>query len=144
MKLSFWIVLIQLFYLNRPWAQPLSTDQDKKNSQEAISETQNQMKDPLKREQLIQSHEAKKADRAATSVVGSENIDEIYAISADILPLIIQKNDDTQNSENALEKAQRNPAQFLQELPPEIQNRIQSLSQTVEQKKIQSNKSQVP
>lgn len=139
------VIVIQLLYVNWSLAQNLSTaEPEKKYSPEAASEAQALMKNSSERQQLLQTSEAKKADQEATAVVGSENVNEIYGISADILPIILKKNDDTQSAENYLEKAQRNPAQFLQELPPEIQNRIKSLSQKVEQKKIQSNKSQVP
>lgn len=101
---------------------------------EAVSDTQKMMKDSQKRQNLLQDQKAKDADKAASAVVGSENMNEIYGISADILPRLMKEQGSPEKAAAYLEAIQRNPAEFLQNLPPEIQEKIKGLSSKVEKR----------
>lgn len=115
-----------------PFSSFAGSDQDLLD--EAVADTQKMMKDNQKRQELLQDQKAKDADKAASSVVGSENMNEIYGISADILPLLIKEQGSPDKAAAYLEAIQRNPAEFLQKLPPEIQAKIKNLSSKVEKK----------
>lgn len=109
-------------------------DSDEQLFREAVHDTQKKMNSPEARKSLIKTSEAQKANSNAEMLVGNENIDEIYSLSAQILPTL-SKSGDPEEVAKVLEKAQRNPAEFLQSLPPEIQAHIKSFAQKIENKK---------
>jgi hypothetical protein len=108
-------------------------DSDDELFQEAVQDTQAKMNSPELRKSLIQTSEAKKANANAEILVGSENIDEIYSLSSQILPTLT-KSDDPNEAAKVLEKAQRNPAEFFKSLSPEMQAQIRSLAEKVDNK----------
>ncbi|ESS69561.1 hypothetical protein MGMO_131c00030 [Methyloglobulus morosus KoM1] len=69
----------------------------------------------------------KAADRKVLDALGGDASikQELYGISADILPILVQQaGGDTTKMLAILEKAQNNPEDFLKLLPLELQNRI--------------------
>lgn len=69
----------------------------------------------------------KAADRKVLDALGGDanKKQELYDISADILPILVQQADgDPTKMQAILEKAQNKPEEFLKLLPLELQNRI--------------------
>lgn len=98
---------------------------------DAVLKTQEDLRS-RDRSKLLDTQKARAADQKARQTVGSENIDQAYAISADILPLLMKEAGSPENAAALLEKAQRDPAGFLKSLPPEIQQQIKDLANKVE------------
>lgn len=138
------VLILCIYFQNTALGQTSLGKTDDQLMQEAVADTQGKMKSPTQRKELLQSKEAKKANLDASNTVGSENIDELYAITAEILPLLMEKNGDTEKAAQYLEKMKRNPAQFLQELPPDIKAKIKALSMKVEKKESARTKSYNP
>lgn len=104
----------------------------------ALIQTQKDMKDPAARKKMLDTKEAKNADAAAASIAGdSKNLDEMYGISAELIGIIgEQAQGDPKKMQDALQKAQKDPAGFLKSLPPEQQEKIHQLSQKIENNKV--------
>ena len=77
------------------------------------------------------------ADQKALEAVGgnTSNKQELYNISADIMPMLIQQTGgDSEKMQALLLKAQTDPQGFLNSLPPDIQTKIKNLANAVEKK----------
>ncbi|MES3036729.1 MAG: hypothetical protein V4736_02370 [Bdellovibrionota bacterium] len=96
---------------------------------EAVADTSGKMKDPKAREALI-NHDAgaKRANEGVVNVVGTKGADELYGISAEIIPLLFKEGQTPEEAMAMLKKAQGNPAEFLKSLPPDVQKKIRDLA----------------
>jgi hypothetical protein len=77
----------------------------------------------------------KAADRKVLDALGGDTSkkEELYGISADILPILVQQaGGDPTKMLAILEKVQNNPEDFLKLLPPELQNRIKNAATELE------------
>ena len=100
--------------------------------EDAVSKTQQDLRSD-DRSKLLNTPKAQGADLKARQTVGAENIDQVYAISADILPTLMKQAGTPEAAAAMLEKAKTDPAGFLKSLPPEIQQQIKDLSRKIEQ-----------
>ncbi len=99
---------------------------------DAVVEVSKQLQDPNARQKLInQNAESKKAHSQAIEVVGEQNQDEIYAISADILPLLFKEAGNPEQASLMLQQASANPKEFFDRLPAETKEKIRKLSAKV-------------
>lgn len=107
------------------------------DSATAIIDAQNTLNNPAKiKEITAEDPNAKKVDDMVTKLAGDDS-KELYAISADILPILMEMNKD--NPEKALESLasySKDPGGFLASLPPNIRERIQKLSKKIEDKQV--------
>lgn len=112
-----------------------SFSQTSAESAAAMKDTQNLINDPARRKSVIADDpKAKSVDDMVNKLAG-EDSGELYSISADILPILMEMNQD--NPEKALESLtsySKNPAEFLSSLPPNIRERIEKLSKKLESK----------
>jgi len=77
------------------------------------------------------------ADQKALEAVGSNaaNKQELYNISADIMPILMQQTGgDPEKMQLLMLKAQTDPERFLNSLPPDVQAKIKNIAKTVEKK----------
>lgn len=78
------------------------------------------------------------AEQKALAIVGGNagNMQELYNLSADIMPVLVQQADgDSVKMQAILMKAQTDPESFLNSLSPEIQAKIKNISNAVEKSK---------
>lgn len=103
----------------------------------AVKDAQNTISDPAKRKEIIANDPKAKSVDDMVSKLAGENSGELYALSADILPILMEMNQD--NPEKALESLSsysKDPASFMSSLPPNIRERIEKLSKKIEGKAI--------
>jgi uncharacterized iron-regulated membrane protein len=77
------------------------------------------------------------ADQKALEAVGGNaaNKQELYNISADIMPILIQQTGgDPEKMQLFMLKAQTDPEKFLNSLPLDVQAKIKNIAKTVEKK----------
>jgi hypothetical protein len=77
----------------------------------------------------------KAADQKALEAVGGSALDkqELYNIAADIMPILVQQaGEDPTKMQAILLKAQADPVNFLNSLPPEIQVKIKNAANAVD------------
>ena len=112
-----------VFSLMPVWAEQNSS------SQEALRKTQDVIRNPQKRNAVIQDDQkAMKAEEIVRQVMG-ENTDEIHHLSAEILEVIYKQADgDELKMQEIVNQASRNPAAFLQSLPEDYKNKVHSLA----------------
>jgi len=87
--------------------------------------------------EAAKSNAGQAADQKALAAVGgnTSNEQELYNISADIMPMLIQQTGgDSEKMQALLLKAQTDPQGFLNSLPPDIQTKIKNLANAVEKK----------
>lgn len=103
-------------------------------SQNALRETQNLLKDPVKREAALSHDEATKtAVSNLSQTVGEQNVNGAYNLSADIFATIVKdSNGDPAKMNEILERAQRDPSSFLKSLSPEQQAKIKEMAERPE------------
>lgn len=102
---------------------------------DATRQTQEMLKDSTKRKELLKNKNAKEANENAQNLIGSENMDEMYGVVSEILPLIVKESaGDSTKMTRLLAEFQKNPEAFYKKLPPEIQAKIKSLSKKAEKK----------
>lgn len=101
---------------------------------DAVLDTQAKLKS-AERGQLLQTNDAKKVNDQALDLVGKESLNETYALSADILPILMQQAGSPEKAAQMLEDAKKNPEEFYKKLPPEIQAKISGLAGKVETRK---------
>ncbi len=116
---------------------PSFSQKSPESSSTAIKDAQNTLNNPAKiKEITAEDPKAKQVDDMVTKLAG-EDSKELYAISADILPVLMEMNKD--NPEKALESLSlysKDPASFLASLPPNLRDRIQKLSKKIEDKQV--------
>jgi len=126
-KFVFSVLLFSLF----------SVAQTSTDSATSIKDAQKVLHDPAKiKEITAEDPKAKQVDDMVTKLAGDDS-KELYAISADILPVLMEMNKD--NPEKALESLSaysKDPASFMATLPPNIRERIQKLSKKIEDKQV--------
>lgn len=98
---------------------------------DAVLKTQQDLRNS-DRSKMINTPKAKLADQNLNQTVGSKNADQAYAISADILHLLMKQAGSPEEAAKLLQKAQQDPAGFLKSLPPEIQQQIKDLAGKVQ------------
>lgn len=98
-----------------------------------VQKAQKDLKDKKSREETIKQGgiNAKRADDFATDLMGNEkNKDELYEISAEILPYINEKSGgDPAKMKTLLEEYQKNPEAFYKDLPESTRQKIKKLSE---------------
>lgn len=96
--------------------------------------TADQLRNKDSRKALINHDEkSKDADKAAMSTVGEKNTDEMYNISADILPILF-KDKTPEQVVALLQEAQNDPKKFYESLPADTKKKIHELASKVESK----------
>jgi hypothetical protein len=113
-----------------------TTDQD----QEALRNTQALLRDKSRREKevLATDSKAKQADQQADTITGGNAADkqEMYDISADLMPWIVEESHGDPEKMNALmERALRNPQKFVESMPAAQREKIKALSKKIEKSK---------
>lgn len=106
------------------------------DSEKALRETQELLKSPALRQQTINSNaDAKKADQNLRELGGSQaNVEEIYAITADITAsLVHQANGDPVKLQELVQEAMKNPEAFHSKLTPAQIQRIKSVSAKIDE-----------
>lgn len=144
--LSLIVILAFSFNLNAKIikAQPKSQEKVEESSFDealkanALKQTQETLTDPKKVNDIISKDPAAQiVHKNSKDIAGSdENVREMYAISADILPVLMEMNQD--NPDKALESLSaysKDPAKFLKSLPANIRERIEKLGKKVEAEK---------
>jgi hypothetical protein len=99
----------------------------------AIDDTKNMMKNPSQRKEMLSTPSASSANSKVEQLVGAENMNDIYSVSADILPIILKEaNGDPAKALQILQQSQRNPAEFLKNLPASEQNKVKAIADKIE------------
>ena len=95
--------------------QPAGSQQDS-----SLQQTQELLKDPSKREQALQTPDAKNADAAAGALAGSAaNKEKMYQISSDLMTYLNKESGgDPSKMMEILAEAQKNPEAFYKKWPP--------------------------
>ena len=129
-------VALKLILLNLTFVTSYSLAQ---TDHRAVYETQNLLRDPDRRGQIIRyDSKAREADDFASKAFGgnSQQKHELYNISSDIFAVMSNASGgDAQKMKEQLLKATQNPEQFLKSLPPEIQAKIKSVADKTGQNK---------
>ena len=101
----------------------------------AMKDAQNSISDSAKRKEIISADPKAKSVDDMVSKLAGEDSGELYSLSADILPILMEMNQD--NPEKALESLtsySKDPASFMSSLPPNIRERIEKLSKKIQGK----------
>lgn len=104
----------------------------------SLSETQGFLKDRSKVETVLSADpKARKADDFAKQVGGSdENVQQMYSIAADILPVLLEMNENNpEKALNSLQEYSKNPKEFLARLPAGTRKKIENLASKIESEK---------
>lgn len=104
----------------------------------AVQEATVDLTDKTRRQEILKKDsKAKAADGFAASVTGGgAHQEELYAISAEILPEITKMADgDPAKMATLMQEAQKNPEAFYRKLPADKRKRIQELSKKIENSK---------
>lgn len=104
----------------------------------ATQEASVDLTDKSRRQEILKKDsKAKAADNFAASVTGGgAHQEELYAISAEILPEITKMADgDPAKMATLMQEAQKNPEAFYRKLPADKRKRIQELSKKIEASK---------
>ncbi len=116
-------------------------------SAEALRKTQAMMNDPAAVQKFAGTNaQAQSALDKAKAATGNDpkKLQELNSISSEIFGTIVRRNQDAsgnvdnQKLEQQLNAAMRDPAKFMQSLPPEQRARIQQLAAEVEKSKAAS------
>lgn len=106
-----------------------------------VSTALQQTQDCLKSQNCdsMNTSDGKAADQKALEAVhgNASNKQELYNISADLMSILVQQtNGDSAKMQALLLKAQDNPEEFLNSFPPEIQEKIKNIANTVEKNQL--------
>ncbi len=109
-----------------------TADADQTSSQvvDPLKETQQVLRNQSERQKAIGElgENAKSADAYAEKVVGRENKDSIYDISADLMELLqTESGGDPDKMMKILSEAQKNPEEFYNRFPAAQKEKIQRL-----------------
>ena len=98
-----------------------------------VQKTQDALRSPQKRSELLKDEKAQATDKAALGVVGSQkNLDEMYDIAAEILPVLMDMNQgDPEKAAQSLEEFKKDPEKFISRIPASSQEKIRALAQKV-------------
>ncbi len=112
------------------FAQPVYAD-------EAMDSALQQTQDCLRQQNCASANTdaGKAAEQKALEAVGgnADDMQKLYDISADIMPILLQQADgDPAKMQAILQKAQTDPEGFLNSLAPELQTKIKNAAATVE------------
>ena len=106
----------------------------------AMKDTQETMNDRKKVLEITNSDpKAKAVDDSVNQLTGSEETSkEIYALSAEILPVLMEMNgDDPAKAMESLASYSKDPAAFMQKLPANIRTKIEAVAKKIERSKVQ-------
>lgn len=111
---------------------------DQALADEAVKKTQDLLTNSDQRKEVIKADpKAKSANDKVLTVTGGDDIQtqKIYNISAEILPILMKEVENNPNkAAELLQKAQKDPAAFLNSLPENIRNQIRNVSADIERK----------
>lgn len=130
-KLNFFGVLLLLLINPNCFAGTVIVH---KNSDETVvdpmKQTQDLLKDSNQRQEVINSSQkAKLADDYGTTVVGKQNKEELYAVSSDLVPWLMEKSGgDPAKAMEMLNQAQQNPEAFYNSFPESERKKIRELA----------------
>lgn len=132
------ILLIVVFStsLSTTFAKP-KAEQASKDA--ALAQTQKVLNDRQEIKKITESDpKAQAVDDSITELTGSEaGAKELYAISADILPVLMEMNqDDPDKALQSLTAYSKDPGAFLSKLPPDIRLKIENLAKKIEKEKV--------
>lgn len=123
------IVVCTLTFFLASYAQAQNTMSDDQANQMALKEAQDTLTQPQKRIEVIRMNpEGKRMDDQVKELMGN-NSEVMYKTAADFLPYILQmgQGDPTKMAE-FLTKASRNPAAFVENLPPHLKQQFKDLT----------------
>jgi len=123
---------------NAPRTSLSQGDAASKDTQDALVQTQDLLRDSNKRLEAIQNTPgADKTDKNLQAFTGSSaSSDKIYNISADIMGKIVAESaGDAEKMQQMLKDFQSNPEAFYKKLDPSIQRDISSVAKEIEQNK---------
>lgn len=107
-----------------------------KAAQAAVKQTQADLRDEKKREQLLKGNaEGQQADAKLDSLVmGNSAVkNQMYDLSADLLDVLMKHaGNDPAKLQEALMKIQSNPEAFVKSLPPELRKKFDGIVRQVE------------
>ncbi len=104
-------------------------------SEQALHQTQSLLTSPTQRnEYLNQQPQAATADQQVKALTSSpEQQTKVYEISSEVFATTTQQsNGDVAKQQELLNKAAKNPEEFLKSLPPDQQNAIRGLAEQIE------------
>lgn len=104
---------------------------------DAIDSALQQTQDCLRKQNCVAANTeaGKAADRKALEAVGGDagNLQKLYDISADIMPVLLQQaGDDPVKMQALMLKAQTDPEGFLNSLSPELKEKIKNIANELE------------
>lgn len=127
------IMLVTLFSFliaNPLWAQV--NPQSNTGHDASMERVQQELRDPVKRQKMIDSDAAKQADQNVKSVGGSEmNQQQMYELSAEVFGNF--KGKSPEEMDKLLEEAQKNPEAFMNSWSPEQKAKLKQLSNQIEE-----------
>ncbi len=115
--------------------------------EDPVIQTQKVLTNPEARKKAIEETKgARDADQAALGVAGSqENLNNMYQVSSEILPIINKMADgDQAKMMQLLSEAQKNPEKFYNSLPENLRNQIRGIAKESEQNKSKSKRKDKP
>ena len=111
-------------------SQALGASEEQINA-EALQKTQALLRDPNQRAKAASdSSKAAASMKSTESLVGKENSQETYELSADIFANLVKSSNGDPSA--SIESIQKNPEEFYKSLTPEQQARIHELSKKIE------------
>jgi hypothetical protein len=117
---------------------PAAYANDEQDLENAISESQNVLKNRGDRSELIKKDKAASgADKLALDAAGGDESkqDEIYAIAAELIPFLSKEaGGDPIAMMKILEEAKGNPEKFYRRFPPEQKAKIKKLIESMNTK----------
>lgn len=126
---NFLTVLILSFFSLHVFAQePL-------NQQAIVGEAQQSLVDPQKRQEALNTPEARSADRQVeiTALGDNSKKQEMYSLAAALLPWLAQQAaGDPNKMAEIMQKFQSDPQSFFNSIPEEQRNKIRALASEIE------------
>ena len=94
-----------------------------------LQQTKQVLRSRSARRKIIRENEkAQQADSTAKEVMG-ENVEDMYQVSAEMMQMLTtQTKGDPEKMQQMIDLASRNPAAFLENLPPEYKDKITALA----------------
>jgi hypothetical protein len=129
MKLGYCCTLaVGLFSLSAWAGPPLNISPA---DQKALTDTQQTLTDPAKRQKALDTDpRAKAVDAAARQAVGDANTADVYALAADMMGSLTEEaGGDPQKMMELLQQAQKNPEILEQKLTPEQRAKLKAISE---------------
>ncbi|AGH95807.1 hypothetical protein [Pseudobdellovibrio exovorus] len=119
--------------------------QEPLNQQAIVAEAQQSLVDPQKRQEALNTPEARSADRQVeiTALGDNSKKQEMYSLAAALLPWLAQQAaGDPNKMAEIMQKFQSDPQSFFNSIPEEQRNKIRALASEIEAQQ-KSNKAPV-